>query len=534
MSYSDTIHKTKTTVHPLIINPHYCDSILQEINSSNNDTANIISYKALVKFYKEKFDIGNASPYLEKIISIAEALNKKSNNINLILAYAYLERAHLLINTNINNSILDNLKALKIYDQLGNNEKKNAAYVNMANNYYILLEYNQALKYYFLAYSAYSKLIAQHPNDIKNKIKFADINLNISQVYKDLKQYDVGLQHLNKSFEIYKNQNDTFKLAYTFIVYSKFYIDEKKYLLANDYAEKAYKIAELKNFNAIRTQSYIALSKIQFYLKNYDKALHFTNLLIEVALKQNDFLNLSKAYYTRYEIYKNLKKIDLALNNFEKSKQYNDSVFKAELILNSKNLEEKYQFEKKEKEINILKSKNEIKNIEIANTNKLKNRYLIILILSIISVILILIILLFNIRSKKRQKIMDAEIMEFRINIAKYQSQMNPHFIFNAISGIQNFILLEKRDDAMQQTVSFSKLMRQMLNNSDKEFINLQTEINFINEYIFIERRRFNKQLLFLFNVAPTLDIENTLILPMLLQPFVIIVGFLISKFFYH
>lgn len=101
------------------------------------------------------------------------------------------------------------------------------------------------------------------------------------------------------------------------------------------------------------------------------------------------------------------------------------------------------------------------------------------------------------------------------------QSQMNPHFIFNAINSIQFYIIKKNTDDAMMFLGEFSKIIRNTLNNSSKLKINLKEEIDFLDSYIILENMRFDNRILFEIQVDKSIDISKIQVPPMLLQPFI-------------
>lgn len=101
------------------------------------------------------------------------------------------------------------------------------------------------------------------------------------------------------------------------------------------------------------------------------------------------------------------------------------------------------------------------------------------------------------------------------------QSQMNPHFIFNAMNSIQNFILDNNADEALMYMGEFSKLIRQTLNNSAKIRISLEDEIHYLQSYTTLENLRFNNQIAIQIQVDESVDLSAIAIPPMLIQPFV-------------
>jgi uncharacterized membrane-anchored protein YhcB (DUF1043 family) len=74
------------------------------------------------------------------------------------------------------------------------------------------------------------------------------------------------------------------------------------------------------------------------------------------------------------------------------------------------------------------------------------------------------------------------------------KSEMNPHFIFNCLNSIQDYIQKNNTDEAQHYLSQFSKLMRKALHHSKKEFITLEEELSFIKLYVEMEQMRFNKR----------------------------------------
>jgi ligand-binding sensor domain-containing protein len=101
------------------------------------------------------------------------------------------------------------------------------------------------------------------------------------------------------------------------------------------------------------------------------------------------------------------------------------------------------------------------------------------------------------------------------------QSQMNPHFIFNAMNSIQNFIIQNNVDEALMYMAQFSKLIRQTLDNSSQPRISLEKEIHYLKTYIRLENMRFKEAVNFKLILPKEIDTYEIEIPPMLLQPFI-------------
>jgi sensor histidine kinase YesM len=98
---------------------------------------------------------------------------------------------------------------------------------------------------------------------------------------------------------------------------------------------------------------------------------------------------------------------------------------------------------------------------------------------------------------------------------------MNPHFIFNSLGAIQHFMLKNDGRKAAFYLSSFSSLMRSILKNSREELITLREEKQTLENYLLLHQLRLGNRLSFEVNIADELDVEETILPPMLIQPFV-------------
>ena len=101
------------------------------------------------------------------------------------------------------------------------------------------------------------------------------------------------------------------------------------------------------------------------------------------------------------------------------------------------------------------------------------------------------------------------------------RSQMNPHFIFNAMSVIQSYIYSNTPDLASKFLVNFSRLIRLILENSNKEFIPLEIEEEILTKYLNTQKLRFENRFNFKIKIDEELRLKRVLIPPMITQPFI-------------
>jgi two-component system, LytTR family, sensor kinase len=101
------------------------------------------------------------------------------------------------------------------------------------------------------------------------------------------------------------------------------------------------------------------------------------------------------------------------------------------------------------------------------------------------------------------------------------RSQMNPHFIFNSLNSIQQYILNGEIDNANKFLSKFSKLIRLVLQYSEYNYITLDKEINMLDLYLSVEKTRFGNSFEYSISIEDELDIEEIKIPNLMIQPFV-------------
>lgn len=127
-----------------------------------------------------------------------------------------------------------------------------------------------------------------------------------------------------------------------------------------------------------------------------------------------------------------------------------------------------------------------------------------------------------KIKEEERNKLLkqleiDKELVNLKLE--NLRSQMNPHFIFNALNSIQEFILTNKKNLAGDYLGKFADLIRMYLSHSVKESITLEEEIGALNQYLELEKLRFEED--FVYNITCELETKNAMIPTMLIQPYV-------------
>jgi LytS/YehU family sensor histidine kinase len=101
------------------------------------------------------------------------------------------------------------------------------------------------------------------------------------------------------------------------------------------------------------------------------------------------------------------------------------------------------------------------------------------------------------------------------------RSQMNPHFIFNSLNSISDYISRNNIPKANEYLIKFAGIMRMILEFSEQKEISLADDLKALELYIQLEALRLRDKFRYEISIGEGIDIENTLVPPLMLQPFV-------------
>ncbi len=257
--------------------------------------------------------------------------------------------------------------------------------------------------------------------------------------------------------------------------------------------------------------------------RKLDEAIPFFEKSIDEAINKNDLVVEKDATRRLSELYRDKEDFDKAAESYERYKSLVDQgyIVKEQELASATRLgkivaekQNRILSLEKDRELNeerydLAFQKQKIID-ERNNTNSLIIGSLIIVAISL------LIAAVAMYRSSKRQKYANNLLA-----LKGLRSQMNPHFIFNALNSVNSFIATNDERTANKYLSDFSSLMRSVLENSEEDFIPLSSEIELIKKYTMLEHFRFKDKFDYTLTVDKDLAIEEFQIPPMLLQPYV-------------
>lgn len=122
----------------------------------------------------------------------------------------------------------------------------------------------------------------------------------------------------------------------------------------------------------------------------------------------------------------------------------------------------------------------------------------------------------------KQQKLeFNRKVEMSKIELKALRSQMNPHFIFNSLNSIQHYIFHTKSDEAIKYLSKFARLVRIILNNSDKPTVTVEEDLEALKLYLELEQMRFEEKFVYEVIIDPSVDTDYDIMPPMLMQPYV-------------
>ncbi len=254
------------------------------------------------------------------------------------------------------------------------------------------------------------------------------------------------------------------------------------------------------------TEEYLYLAKLYKELAKNDSVLFYANKSLQKA-KECDLLpSQSEALKFIADYYSSQNDTELAYLFLQEYYILKDSISSTDVKNHIAEMEAIYQSKVKEQQIDLLTAENEI------NSQRLQVSFLT---LAILTILILLILYVFYVR--KRQ----AKFKEDKLKQQLFRSQMNPHFIFNVLGSIQNYLYKNQAQIATTYLARFSFLTRSILSNSLKESIPLEEEIEILKSYIELEKMRLNNSFEYEILFDEDLETEFINIPPMMIQPFI-------------
>lgn len=424
---------------------------------SNEYSKAVETFIKALRFY----EINNKAESIEYayvLSNIGIIYNRMENKLDLALKY--------------------NQRAVEALKKTGNKIGLSNTLSNLANTYDNL---NQPLKAIELQQESYNIC-----KEIGYKAGMASALTNMGIAYTSVPDYKKTIHYLEQTLPMYKELGNNYNLSIV------------EYYLGEAFLEMPSTISNLAKAETHLMQAF----KISKETGNLQTQADANNALSKLYVKRSDY-----------------KK---ALEFKELATVINDSITSQDLKDEITRLEVKYEYDKKADLIKAEHNKNQaLANAEIERQKLIKSG-------SIIGGTVLFTLGIFGLflYKRKRDAVTQKQEAEFNTIVANTElkalrAQMNPHFIFNSLNSINDYISKNDVESASDYLIKFAKIMRQTLENSNLSEISLEDDLKILDLYLQIESLRLKNKFTYNIYVDDVIDDKNTLVPPLILQPFI-------------
>lgn len=457
---------------------------LKESLNSNDELGIAKNYENLAQGFIDKEDYGKGEEYLKKALAGYLKLKRTEDRIRVTRALAKVQEAQNKVGAAIKNYEAAGAASMdKSYEQVNQNDANRLRSIN-----------NPA------AQAVYNKSNIQLLEKEDKKAEVADAYVQQAEVSLQQKNKEVAIESYKKAISYSKDQPEAVVKLKNEI--AKVYASDNQFDKAIAINEKLLTEAQAKNDFDTQIKQLQELATIYFKKNEPEKAITVLKQAYQLALQQgktaevkNSLLQLLQYYKSNGKDKESIALYDDFFQNFDK------------LIQNDSSLIDEKTFQVTEEKIRQLEKEKALKDELISK----KNTFNYFLMGSIVLLLLffgLIVKALYSIKTKNKE-----------IALQSLRREMNPHFIFNSLNSVNQFISQNKELEANKYLTSYSHLMRNMMENSNKDFISLSSEIEQLKKYLDLEHLRFQDKFDYEITVDENLDTETTFVPNMLIQP---------------
>ncbi len=371
---------------------------------------------------------------------------------------------------------LKNYQDVLKLEQSRDNDKGVMDANNSIGNIYLQQEKTQqALDYYSKSQSLAS--------DLKDDKTLSKSNEMIGKVYRLEKRYDQELALRQQSIVLNLKSRNREALNEEYLEVAKLYLEQKNAPAAIPYLQKSIRLSDQLGLMAKKREAYGNLTEAYQETGNVLEALRAYRAYVAVVdtLYRQKERELSSLLHFNEELSERQQKIE----SLEKDRQ-----------LNAKTIE-------------LLRKEQKLKEESMQKQ--------LILIYALVLGLLLVFVASYLLYQSSRKRRLANQLLALK----SLRSQMNPHFIFNALNSVNSFISQNDERSANKYLSEFSRLMRAVMENSQHDFVPLATELKILELYLSLEHFRFREKFDYSFQIDPAIDADAVQIPPMLIQPYI-------------
>ncbi|ESU28157.1 putative regulator of cell autolysis [Flavobacterium saliperosum S13] len=457
---------------------------LKESFDANDELGIAKNYENLAQGFIDKEDYAKGEEYLKKALVGYIKLKRTNDRIRATRSLAKVQEAQNKVSSAIRNYEAAGAAAMdKSEEQVNQNDANRLRSVN-----------NPA------AQAAYNKSNIQLLEKEDKKAEVADAYVQKAEVSLQQKNKEVAIESYEKAISYSKDKpEEVVKLKNEI---AKVYASDNQFDKAIAINQKLLTEAQDKNDFDTQIKQLQELATIYFRKNESEKAISALKQAYALATEQGRTAEVKNSLTQLLQYYKSNGKDKESIALYEQFFQNFDK-----LIKNDSSLIDTKAFQITEEKIRQLEKEKALKDELIFKKNTF-NYFLMGSIGLLLLFFGLIVKALYSIKTKNKE-----------IALQSLRREMNPHFIFNSLNSVNQFISQNKELEANKYLTSYSHLMRNMMENSNKDFISLSSEIEQLKKYLDLEHLRFQDKFDYEIILDENIDAETTFVPNMLIQP---------------
>ncbi|WP_420574826.1 tetratricopeptide repeat protein [Kordia sp.] len=440
----------------------YHEQALEKAKEAGDKELHAKALNMLGVVYRRIDDIRRALDYHQEALALAESIEDKTESVKRSIAVSLNSMGNIFLVLEQYDLAVQRFKrSMKIEESVGNK-------LGLAINYHNIGYAKEATGDLEGALLDYKESL-RYNNEINSNLGRVICNNTIGRIYIKQKKYDEAIEIISSTLESAKGLRDKFHLSGVYTTLGWAYLELKNYTKAKKYLNEGLDISQEYNLKSAIAESYGRLAVVAEQEKKYKKALDFRK----------------KSYELNEEI-----------TNEKNFKYVNDLIVK-------------YDTKKFNTQIENL----EKENATVKQTLK-RNKSIWVTSSIVFAFLAIMIYILY------RQRLLNNEKKILTLEQDMLRSQMNPHFVFNSLNSIKQYIISNEQKNAVHYLNKFAKLIRKILDASRVKVVSLSDELETMDLYMSIENIRFSNEINFEVLVDENINLDQIKIPSLVLQPF--------------
>ncbi|MBC7888383.1 MAG: histidine kinase [Ferruginibacter sp.] len=482
----------------------FIDSLVQWIDQHPKVDSQYIINLHKISYRCSENDVKKSFSYYEKVAALSDSLH-----FNYGKSLAEINLGILLSNSaNYEASNTAYFNAIDYADLSGALRLKAISLNNIGDNFKVLKDYDKCRKYMKEAIIINTKLAAWRGVAINYEL--------LHQCDLEEKLYANAKGNLEAGMQFALKSNENYILSQFNLGFGKLHAIGQHFDSAEYYFSLALQQSKAQNELRNEYQAYLAQAKYLTGLSPSKKINILHNALV-IAKKITYLEGQANAALELSNVYDQLKNKDSSLFYYRVHRSAFDTLFSEHNKRNTIIHESEWMIKRKEIENQHLKELAGIQEKKI----DIKNALLLALAICVGLIMGIAFFIHSSIQAKKKrmesafkQKIAETQMQAL-------QSQMNPHFIFNSLNSIENFMMKNEKRLASDYLNKFARLIRTILESSRNELLPLSKDMEALQLYIDLQQLRFNNKFCYQTIIEPTLQNGDYKVPSLIIQPYV-------------